>query len=120
MLEARGIPVWIAPRDVRSGMNYSEELQRAIEACAAFVILVTDKANRSPHVRAVTEMAFSTEKPIFPVRTSYIAPADRLTLFLKIRHWTDAFGSEREANLDLLASQLATLAHIRVRRLAQT
>ena len=34
-----------APRDVRPGMDYSEQLQLAIENAAAFVVLVTDMAN---------------------------------------------------------------------------
>ncbi len=105
-LEAKGISVWIAPRDVRPGMDYSEELQRAIEGCCAFVILVTDTANKSPYVRAETEMAFSGHKPIFPVRTADVEPAAGLAFFLKIRHWTDAFGPGRADSLMRLVSEL--------------
>jgi len=71
-IESGGVRAWIAPRDVRPGMDYSEELQTAIEGCAAFVVLVTEMANKSPYVRAETEMAFSNSKPIFPVRMSDI------------------------------------------------
>ena len=78
-------------------MDYSEQLQLAIESCVAFVVLVTDMANKSPYVRAETEMAFSTHKPIFPVRISDIQPAAGLAFFLKIRHWTDAYGDGRRA-----------------------
>lgn len=109
-LEARGVRIWIAPRDVRPGMDYSEQLQQAIEQAAAFVVLVTDHSNKSPYVRAETEMAFSTEKPIFPIRMSDIKPASGLALFLKIRHWTDAFGRDRDANLDRLARELQTVS----------
>ena len=108
-LEARGIKVWIAPRDVRPGMDYSEQLQLAIENAIAFVVLVTEMANKSPYVRAETEMAFSTHKPIFPVRLADIQPAAGLAFFLKIRHWTDAYGSARSDNLDRLARELQTL-----------
>ena len=108
--EARGARVWIAPRDVRPGMDYSEQLQLAIEGCVAFVVLVTDMANKSPYVRAETEMAFSTHKPIFPVRMSDIQPAAGLALFLKIRHWTDAYGPQRESNLERLAGELRMLS----------
>ena len=108
-LEARGVRIWIAPRDVRPGMDYSEQLQLAIENAVAFVVLVTDMANKSPYVRAETEMAFSTHKPIFPVRISDIQPAAGLALFLKIRHWTDAYGASRSANLDRLSQELQRL-----------
>jgi len=109
-LEARGIKTWIAPRDVRPGMDYSEQLQGAIEECLAFVVLVTETANKSPYVRAETEMAFSNNKPIFPVRRSDIKPAAGLAFFLKIRHWTDAFGGHAEANMDRLARELRALS----------
>src|SRR5438128_5453733 len=108
-IEGRGVKAWIAPRDVRPGIDYSEELQSAIEGCAAFVVLVTDMANKSPYVRAETEMAFSCQKPIFPVRQGDIKPAAGLALFLKIRHWTDAYGKHREAALDRLALELRTM-----------
>ena len=54
LIESKGMTAWIAPRDVRPGLDYSEELQRALETCAAFVVLVTPDANTSPYVRAET------------------------------------------------------------------
>jgi hypothetical protein len=108
-IEARGIRTWIAPRDVRPGQDYSEQLQHAIEQCAAFVVLVTEKANSSPYVRAETEMAFSTNKPIFPVRRSDIQPAAGLAFFLKIRHWTDGFGKHGDAAMERLGLELDAL-----------
>jgi hypothetical protein len=109
-IESHGVKAWIAPRDVRPGIDYSEALQAAIEGCTAFVVLVTEMANKSPYVRAETEMAFSNSKPIFPVRTADINPAPGLAFFLKIRHWTDAYGKGREASLDRLALELRTLS----------
>jgi hypothetical protein len=109
-IEGRGVRTWIAPRDVRPGMDYSEQLQEAIESCVAFVVLVTDHANTSPYVRAETEMAFSGSKPIFPVRLADIKPAAGLAFFLKIRHWTDAYGAGRDASLERLVLELQTLA----------
>src|SRR3954464_5774900 len=105
-IEARGIKTWIAPRDVRPGQDYSEQLQLALEQCTAFVVLVTDKANSSPYVRAETEMAFSNSKPIFPVRRSDIQPAAGLAFFLKIRHWTDAFGKNGDSAMERLGHEL--------------
>jgi hypothetical protein len=111
-IESNGVKAWIAPRDVRPGIDYSEALQSAIENCVAFVVLVTDMANKSPYVRAETEMAFSNSKPIFPVRLTDIKPAPGLAFFLKIRHWTDAYGKSREASLGRLAVELQTLSGV--------
>jgi PQQ-dependent catabolism-associated CXXCW motif protein len=109
LIESKGMTAWIAPRDVRPGFDYSEELQRALENCAAFVVIVTADANTSPYVRAETEMAFSNQKPMLPVRLADIAPAPGLAFFLKIRHWTDAYGAKREAALARLVLELQTL-----------
>ena len=109
LIEAKGVTAWIAPRDVRPGLDYSEELQRAIENCTAFVVLVTEMANASPYVRAETEMAFSCHKPMLPVRFADIAAAPGLAFFLKIRNWTNAYGPKREAALARLVLELQTL-----------
>ena len=113
LIESKGVVAWIAPRDVRPGQDYSEQLQAAIESCAAFVVLVSDRANKSPFVRAETEMAFSTSKPIYPVRMSDVQPAAGLAFFLKLKHWTDAFGPEREANIARLMRELEAFAGTR-------
>jgi hypothetical protein len=119
-LEERGLKVWIAPRNVRPGVDYSEALQEAIEACAAFIVLVTDKANKSPYVRVETEMAFSLHKPIFPVRTTDVKPGPGLALFLKIRHWTDAFGPGRDEGMDRLARELSVICGVPAEAPAET
>jgi hypothetical protein len=109
-LERRGISAWIAPRDVRPGIDYSEQIQEAIEQCSAFVVAVTQGANTSLFVRAETEMAFSSRRPIFPVRFGEVAPAKGLRLFLNIHHWTNAFGPEASLNLSRLADELSALS----------
>jgi len=109
-LEARDISAWIAPRDIRPGLDYSEQIQEAIEQCSAFLVVVTEAANSSLFVRAETEMAFSSRRPIFPVRFRELAPAKGLRLFLNIHHWTNAFGPESEVNLRLLATELAAVS----------
>ncbi|HEV7659955.1 MAG TPA: toll/interleukin-1 receptor domain-containing protein [Allosphingosinicella sp.] len=105
-LESKGVRVWMAPRDVRPGSDYSESIQDAIETSAAVVALVSGEANRSRHVRAEIEIAFSCGKPLFPVRFSDVTPAKGLALFLGLGHWTDLFGADEAANLDRLAAAL--------------
>jgi hypothetical protein len=105
-LEAKGLRVWMAPRDVRPGSDYSEAIQDAIETSAAVVALVSGEANRSRHVRAEIEIAFSCGKPLFPVRFSDVTPAKGLALFLGLGHWTDLFGPDEAASLDRLAAAL--------------
>lgn len=133
VLEAAPLRIWYAPRDVRPGVDYSEQIQKAIETAVAFVIIVSEAANKSRFVRAETEMAFSRGQPIFPVRTSPIVPASGLALFLQLRHWTDVFGHSQKRAVARLTDELVaatqsrgqgttggpTLFHPNLRRLAQ-
>jgi hypothetical protein len=109
-LEARGLPIWIAPRDVRPGLNFVQETEQAIEDCGAFLVIVTEDSNASKFVHSETGMAFELGKPIFPVRLSPIKPAKGLTLALGLQHWTDAFGPGRSRNVGRLAEELARSA----------
>ena len=106
-LEARGVRVWIAPRDVRPGHDYSEELHDAIEEAAAVIALISDDSNRSRHVKAEIEIAFSRGKPLFPVRFREVMPTKGLALFLGLGHWTDLFGPHEAANLERLVRELS-------------
>jgi hypothetical protein len=108
-LESGGNRIWFAPRNVRPGIDYSEQIQAAIESAGAFIILISEAANESDFVRAETEMAFSRRRPIFPVRRSGVAPAPGLALFLQLRHWTDAFGPGRHEAITRLNRELIEL-----------
>ena len=114
-IEATGCRVWYAPRDVRPGTDYSEQIQTAIERADAFVVIISKASNESDFVRAETEMAFSRRRPIFPVRAAPVAPAPGLALFLQLRHWTDVFGPSRHNAAARLASELVGLAERRGR-----
>lgn len=105
-LESKGVRVWMAPRDVRPGSDYSEAIQDAIETSSAVVALVSDSANLSRHVKAEIEIAFSAGKPLFPVRFRDVEPARGLALFLGLRHWTDLFGGDESGKLDRLVTEL--------------
>jgi len=108
-LESGGNRIWFAPRNVRPGIDYSEQIQAAIESAGAFIIIISDAANESDFVRAETEMAFSRRRPIFPVRRSTVPPAPGLALFLQLRHWTDAFGPGRHEAVARLSRELVDL-----------
>jgi hypothetical protein len=105
-LESKGVSVWIAPRDIPPGSDYSEAIENALDSSSAVVALISQSANASRHVKAEIEIAFSRGKPLFPVRFQDIQPARGLSLFLNLGHWTDLFGSEEAASLDRLAAEL--------------
>ena len=54
-LEARGIRCWVAPRDVRPGRRYGEEIVPAIGNADAVVLVLSENANSSTFVEREIE-----------------------------------------------------------------
>ena len=51
-IEAADLTVWIAPRDVRPGAEWAEEIIRGILSSKSFILLLSGAANLSVNVRA--------------------------------------------------------------------
>ena len=50
-IEGRGVPCWIAPRDITPGKDYAQALYDAIGECTSLVLVFSEYSNRSPQVR---------------------------------------------------------------------
>ena len=105
-LEARGLKCWIAPRDVRAGRSYGDEIIRGIESTKAFVLVLSKASNDSAFVAREVERAVSKKKPIFAVRVANVEPAPSLELFISGTQWIDAFGGKLAPHIDRLAGLL--------------
>ena len=51
VLEREKIHCWIAPRDIRHGKEWDEEIIDGINACRIMVLILSEHANASKHVR---------------------------------------------------------------------
>lgn len=107
-LEGRGLTCWIAPRDVRAGREYADEIIRGIEQSGAVVLVLSDEANSSAFVRREIERAVSKHKPVFPVRIEHVSPSPGLELFVSSTQWIDAWTGRWENHMDRLARAVAT------------
>ena len=106
-LEERGFKCWIAPRDVRPGRSYGDEIIRGIEKSRAFVLVLSQASNELAFVAREVERAVSKNKPVFPIRIADVAPSPALELFISGTQWIDAFGAGGlSAPMDQLARQL--------------
>ena len=56
-LEKRGVPCWMAPRDVAPGGSYAESILNAIESARCFVLIYSEHSNVSSHVLREVERA---------------------------------------------------------------
>jgi serine/threonine-protein kinase len=111
-LEERGIPCWIAPRNVHPGSPYSEEIIDAIETCRVMVLVFSSNANTSPHIPKEIERAVSHGISVIPLRVEAVTPGKALDYFISSVHWLDAVTPPLEAHLDTLATTIqAVLAN---------
>ncbi len=108
-LEAHGIRCWIAPRDVRPGASYGEEIIDGIHGSRAMVLVLSASANASPHIPKEVERAVSRGIPIIPLRVEDVLPAKSLDYFISSVHWLDAITPPLESHLESLATTIRTL-----------
>lgn len=106
-LEAKGFKCWIAPRDVKPGRSYGDEIIRGIESTRSFVLVLSKASNDSAFVAREVERAVSKKKPIFAVRIADVQPAPSLELFISGTQWIDAFPGRLTAHVDRLVNMLA-------------
>lgn len=89
-LEATGIRCWIAPRDIRPGLEYASGIIAGIDACRVMVLILSSNANASPQVHREIERAVSKGLTIIPLRIEDIAPTQAMEYYLGSIHWLDA------------------------------
>jgi hypothetical protein len=106
-LENRGFRCWIAPRDVRAGHEYADEIIRGIEESRCTVLLLSKAANESTFVRREIERAVSKHKPLFPLRLAEVVPSKSLELFISAAQWTDVWKGPLKNHMDRLQQDLA-------------
>ena len=106
-LEAKGFKCWIAPRDVKPGRSYGDEIIRGIGSARSFVLVLSKASNDSAFVAREVERAVSKKKPIFAVRIAGVQPAPALELFISGTQWIDAFPGRLAPHVDRLANMLA-------------
>ena len=105
-LEERGFKCWIAPRDVRPGHSYGDEIIRGIEKSRAFILVLSAASNESSFVAREIERAVSKRKSIFTIRVEAVEPSPSLELFISGTQWIDAFSGRLGPHIEKLATLL--------------
>lgn len=108
-LERAGVPCWIADRDITMGSSYPAAITAAIKGSGAFLLLLTDASNGSPHVLREVELAFTARRPILPVCIAGVRPSSDLQYFLSTSQWLDAgrtFDQEDLAKIEPVLRQM--------------
>ena len=108
-LEGRGIPCWIAPRDVSPGVYYAQAIIKAIKESRAMVLIFSSDANKSQHIVREAEQAIRAGIPIIPFRIDSSSPAEMLNYYIGPQHWLDAMTPPIEAHFQRLGDALELL-----------
>jgi TIR domain/Bacterial SH3 domain len=106
-LEERGVPCWVAPRDVPPGGSYAEALLNAIESANCFVLIYSEHSNVSSHVLREVERALKFGLNIVPVRFDESTPSKSLDYLLATVHWLSVTADSRDRSLVKAAEQIA-------------
>ena len=101
-LERRGVRCWIAPRDVRPGRPFDDEIANAIEASQAMLLIFSERCNDSEYIRREVTVAGESHKVIIPFRIENAEPKHGLRVRLSDLHWLDAFASQEKAIEELV------------------
>ncbi len=105
-LEASGLTCWIAPRDIRPGADWAEEITRGIESSKCFVLLFSDAANLSDQVHKEVGLAAGARKAIYPVRLEDVPPSNALKYHISGHQWIDALEGLVSEHTDRLRSAI--------------
>ena len=108
-LEADGLGVWIAPRDISPAADWAEEIIEAIAAARVMVLVFSAACNDSPQVRREVERAVHRQVPVLPFRIENVLPSRSLEYFLSTQHWLDAFPPPHEPHYSRLSVHISAL-----------
>uniref|UniRef100_UPI004056A201 DUF6273 domain-containing protein n=1 Tax=Acetatifactor sp. TaxID=1872090 RepID=UPI004056A201 len=89
-IEERGKKCFIAPRDIQSGKEYAEEILDGIDDSETMILIMSEKANHSPHVLREVERAVSKSIPILVYKIEEVELTKSMEYFLMTHQWSEA------------------------------
>ncbi len=99
LLEGKGHKCFLAPRDIRSGYEYAEEIMNGIESSDVMLILMSKAANQSPHVLREVERAVSKYIPLIVYKLEEVELSKSMEYFLMSHQWVSAYAGATHAQV---------------------
>jgi hypothetical protein len=109
-LETNGVRCWIAPRDVRPGADWQQEILDAIAGSKAVVLVFTAHTNQSDNVKKEVSAAVNAKAVVIPFMIEDVDPEGALKYHLEGVHWMDAYLPPLENHIEKLAAAIRNLA----------
>lgn len=82
LLNDVGIEVWMAPNNIPAGSQYAQVIDRAIEDCSCFILLLSNDAQNSVWVSKEVELAVHYHKTIIPVQLEELTLNDEFETYI--------------------------------------
>ncbi len=105
-LEQAGVKAWIAPRDIPAAAEYDDALVDAIEQTEIVVLVLSEAAKASRHVKTEIALAQEEGKKFIPIRLEKVLPTKSMRYAIGTAQYLDAFNQPQEE----VGRQLATAA----------
>ena len=107
-LEAAGMRVWYAPRDIHS-QDYASAIVDAITRCTHFVVVLSKNSLQSHHVLNEIDLAFSQlnrHMRLCPLKIDEEELGPAFRYYLSRQHWMDAHVPPLEKRLEEFVSSV--------------
>lgn len=108
-MEAAGIRVWMAPRNIEPGQEWGEAIVRGIEEARVLLLVFSANSNSSGQVKREVELAVNRGLMILPFRIEDILPSGSMEYFIGPHHWLDAMTPPVERHLKVLTEKVQFL-----------
>ena len=80
----------MAPRDIRTGYEYAEQILEGIERSDVLLLILSKEANTSPHVLREVERAVSKKIPIIVYKLEEVELSKSMEYFLMSHQWVSS------------------------------
>ena len=107
-LEASGYTCWMAPRDIRPGIEWSEAIIDGIAECRLFLLILSSASDDSPQVRREVQNAVGERKTVMPFCIENFPLSKTMRYFLGTPHWLTAYTSTVESHFPRLVAAVQT------------
>lgn len=108
-LEARGIRVWIAPRDIAPGASWAGAISEAMDGALAVVLIFSSAANDSMEIERELQLALGNNLRVIPFRIEDVKPKAALAYCIGAVQWLDAFVPPMEVYYEDLSKVVGRL-----------
>lgn len=106
-IEQSGHGCFLAPRDIRSGCEYAEEIINGIDGSDVVLLLLSQAANDSPHVLREIERAVSKKKSVIVYKLEEVTLSKSMEYFLMTHQWLASNGSDDFSEVILRINEYA-------------